>query len=130
MLSKVQRCSHGASVSVAIGKATWSMADQPLERRVPETFLFSLKKQLVAWDFSRQQIRVCTDRLTLEVDGTCVVSACVKDKSLILDWDPAWLAWSDFSQSAELAALKTRAADVLARSTASKGKKGKSKGSE
>ena len=114
------RISHG-------GQIAWSRPDLPIERRVPETFLFALKKQLVAWEYTKQEVRVDTDQLTLKIDGEVIVQASVKDKELELIWEPTWLAWDDLINSQELAALKAKASNALTRAGQSgkgKGKKG------
>ena len=109
------------------GKMTWSREDLPIERRVPESFLFGLKKVLLEWDYTKEEMHVNRDKATLSVDGTIIVKAAVTDNALVLNWDKDWESWEEFSNNAKLAALKTTAADKLTRSGAGKKAKGKGK---
>lgn len=85
-----------------------------VERRVPETFLVGLKKQLVAWGYAKEEIRVFAP-ISLQIDGAAVVKTGVIDKALVLHWQDEWASWKEFAGSDELQALKTHAPDVLSR---------------
>jgi hypothetical protein len=110
------------------GQLTWSKEDLPIERRVPETFLFALKKQFLEWKYEKFEVRVDKMKQTLAVDGTVVVRAWVNDKKFGLTWDPEWEAWAELKGCPELSTLQTKATDAIGRSASSnkgKGKKGR-----
>ena len=79
------------------GKPTWAREDLPIERRVPETFLFALKKQLVEWGYSKQEVKVDRMALTLSVDGGVVATAAVKENKFSIDFDLDWALWEAFA---------------------------------
>ena len=59
----------------------WAKIDKPIEGRVPETFLFALKKILISWGFDRKDVRVEIDTADkhIIVEGKKIISANVKD---------------------------------------------------
>eukprot|EP00959_Pyramimonas_sp_CCMP1952_P239454 5004542-Pyramimonas_sp.AAC.1 len=45
----------------------WTRPDQPLEKRVPESFLFGLRKTFLGWGYSKSEVRVDTVEQKLKV---------------------------------------------------------------
>ena len=63
----------------------------------------TLRRQLLEWRFSKSDIRVKEESLTMTVGGAPVLSARVVQKQLELKWcDPTWKHWGDLQKSPEL----------------------------
>lgn len=111
-------------------KSVYAKADLPVEVRSARAFLFGLKDMLEAWEVPKESSWVNVSSGVLEVAGSQVASASVKDDKFVLTWlDPAWKTWDALQQSAELKALVDKAQGALDRSKTTKtNTTGKSKG--
>ena len=116
----------------------WAKPDLPVDKRVPATFLFGLKKVLVGWGLNKQCAWVDEDKLTLKAGEELVVTASVAQveqgassrgsaasgsKKLLCNWGGTWATWRDLQESAELEELVAKAEEALNRTA--EGKKGK-----
>ena len=108
-------------------KIVWSRPEQPIEERVPESFLFGCKRMFTDWDFNKKIVKVDKDNLSLSIDDELVVKASTASGKLKLDWQGVWKAWDELQTSSELSALIEKANQVLAKSGGKK--KGLGKGS-
>ena len=104
------------------GKPVWARPDQPAEVRIPEKFLFGLKKQLVEWGFSRSEVRVDSNTGKLTVGGEEAVTAKAATGAISYQWHGAWKDWADLHNSPELKGLAEKA------NTSIKGSGGGAKG--
>ena len=68
------------------GRFTWSREDQPIEQRVPESFLFGLRKVLMAWQYTKGEIWIDKVDLVLKIDGEPVVRARVSNGKFEANW--------------------------------------------
>ena len=111
----------------------WAKADQPLEKRVATSFLFGLKKALVAWGYNKAKVWVDEQAQTLTAVGELVVTAGVESETgasdsatarkLKCDWAGRWGTWGLVQNSPELKELQDQAAQTLQRA-GGKGAKG------
>ena len=109
------------------GQDVWCKKDLPIERRVPLSFLLSLRWQLNQWGFTKQEVKVTEEDLTLTVGAVPVVKAAVSENKLKVAWiDKGWENWGDLQSAAELNKL-TQAADEKLAKTVSSRAKGKGK---
>ena len=103
------------------GKAVWAKADLPIQQRVPESYLFGLKRVLVEWGFNRGVVRVDTTAGSLTVAGEQVVASMVVGGRLQNSWCGAWADWAELHQATEVVELGRRAAEALGRAAAGGG---------
>lgn len=70
-------------------------------------FLFALKKQLLAWDFADNSVRVDVDNpsKTLKVEGKIIVTVTCADGQLVCDWANSWKNWTWLHDSTEFKAI-------------------------
>ena len=113
------------------GVPVWAKHDLPMEQRVPEAFLFGLKKVMLEWNYTKEELYVKKEDQTLEVAKETVVAASVVNGSFVVNWTKEWGVWAEFSLSPEVTALSSKATETLRRAAAAaakgsgKGKKGK-----
>ena len=112
------------------GNAVWTRPDLPIEKRVPESFLFGLRKVFLEWKYTKEEIRVDTHNHIFKVASEPVVQATISNDQLKLHWYGAWGTWDDLTNSSELQHLVSRANETLSRvgKGSGKGKKGGEKG--
>ena len=84
--------------------------------------MFGLKKQLIVWRYSKEEVYVNASHLLLSVGGTVIVESKVEEQILQLSWAEEWSKWDDFIQSPELSELSDRANAALSKSGKGKGK--------
>ena len=115
-----------------LGTAIWAKEDLPIEKRIPESFLFGLKKVMLGWKYTTEEVYVDkTDHiLSVGVGRTRerIVTATVADGRFMAKWATEWEAWTEYSSSAEVQALCKKATETLQRSAtkgSGRGKKGK-----
>ena len=119
-------------------RKVWAKPDQPVEKRVPATFFFALKRTLLEWGLNKGTAWVDEDRGTLEVAGKLVVTVSVSEtatgtsetakKKLECNWAEEWKTWKELQNSSELKALLEQADETLNRGGKGKSSKGWSKG--
>eukprot|EP00959_Pyramimonas_sp_CCMP1952_P150475 3149252-Pyramimonas_sp.AAC.1 len=100
----------------------WTRADQPIEKRVPESFLFGLRKQFLEWGYSKGEVRVDTTECNLTVAKDPVVAVSTVNGAIQISWKGPWANWRDLTNSAEVRYLTERANDTLGRATKGNGK--------
>ena len=107
------------------GKTIWADTDLPAVIRAPEQFLFALKKQLIAWEFTSNSVRAEVDGPTkfLTVEGRVVVTVACVDGHLVVDWVESWKNWAALHDSTEYKTIVDLCAKMLGG-----GGKGNSKG--
>ena len=98
------------------GNPVWARPDLPIEKRVPEGFLFGFKRQLVEWGFQRSIVRIDTDALNMKVGSELAVTAGVANGRLQCQWHGAWATWEDLHGSSELDVMMKKANDAIQRS--------------
>ena len=106
-------------------KEIWANVDLPASVRAPDSFLFALEKQLVAWDFAKGSVFVVVDGPSkiLKVEGKTVLTIACADGHLNCEWEEEWKNWDELQKSAELKLLLEHGKKIL-----TSGGKGKSKG--
>ena len=97
------------------GKHVWAKADLPIDKRVPEQYLFGLKRVLVNWGFNKGIVRVDTSSASLAVAGEQLVVSTVVAGKLHNAWFGAWAGWAESHEAAEVVELGRRAAEALGR---------------
>ena len=110
-----------------LGEKVWAKPDKPVEKRVPEMFLFGLKKTMVqTWGWNKFAVWVDEAELTLKAEGELVVTASVVEgsgsKKLVCDWNGEWATWQQLQRSSELAQLLLKAEETLGKTSGNKGK--------
>ena len=96
------------------GKHVWCKFDQPIEARVPKSFLLGLRWQLVQWGFEKQDVRVDDEHMIMKVGGVPVLQVVIDGQKLNTNWlDSSWALWPDLQQSKELQTLVQSASDKL-----------------
>ena len=107
------------------GKIIWADTDLPAIVRAPDKFLSAMKKQLIAWKFGNNSVRVDVEgpSKTLKVEGKIVVTATCVDRHLVFEWDESWKNWAWLHDSVEFKAILESCTNLL-----SGGGKGTSKG--
>ena len=106
----------------------WSAPSLPLDRRIPQSFLFAFKRLLLSWEFNKAAVRVNTDETSLKVEGKFVCKAEAHDHKLRISWNPEWESWNDLHNDEAFKNLIQSCSSKLARGGAAskgKGKKGK-----
>eukprot|EP00973_Karenia_brevis_P074606 10368334-Karenia_brevis.AAC.1 len=68
--------------------------------RIPQSFLFGLKRLLVSWGF--KGVRVETEDTTLAINGIVICSAKSENNQLKLTWAKAWADWKELHEDKEL----------------------------
>ena len=103
----------------------WSAEDLPIDVRVPEHFLFGLKKLLEAWGYDRQDIWVNTDTKSISLGKELILSITLNNLNMQLTYGPFWEG--HIKGDAEFTKLFEDEQDKLDRSVkgSGKGKKGK-----
>ena len=108
------------------GNVVWARADQAVEVRVPESFLFGFKKLLVDWGFGRAEVRVEIETASLKVGGALAVSAEVRAGELCLRWHGLWTQWTELHEDPEFKVLTAKFQKMLSDAAGGRGKgKGK-----
>ena len=93
----------------------WCNYELPLEHRVPNSFLFALKRQFVAWKWDEGYFKVDPDLGLMKAGGKDILKAKVINDVLVLDWvDGSWEEWSDLTSSKEFLKLREEASTKLA----------------
>ena len=109
-----------------------SKPERPIDERAPRNFLFQLKTLLVQWGYTKKTVYVDEDLSTLNICGTCILSAGAKDGLLDLKWElKEFETWAEFQNNTEFLEIKQKCNDSLRAARDSKGKgvgKGSSKG--
>ena len=103
----------------------WATADRVLEDRVLGSFSLGLKRQLVAWGFSRAEVRVHLESkpAVMEVGGKEVLKVGVQEGKLDVKWvDAGWREWEDLTGSREYQELLHTANGKLEKGGGGKGK--------
>ena len=110
------------------GKEVWCKKHRPIEIRVPMSLMLTLRRQLLDWGFSKADVRVKDETLTMTVGGKPVLHACVEEKELTLKWlDSSWEQWEELHKSPELQKIIDEAKAKL-KNVFEKGGKGKGAG--
>ena len=107
----------------------WCKKHAPAGVRLPKSFLFALKKQLVDWQFNKSAIYVNELTSTMEVEGKCILEVASMDGKLELTWrSKEWEEWSDFQKDEAFTALVDKYNGLLSKAHSYKSK-GDGKGS-
>ena len=109
------------------GSRVWATEHKPYDQRVPQSFLFGLKRLMVEWGDSPKAVWVNTDAEPYEL--TCnrepVVSATVKDGKLEVTYEPDW---EEYLNDPKLTTLRQTCDEQLKKALKYGGKgKGKNK---
>ena len=108
------------------GKQVWANTDLPTEISAPEQFLLGLKKQLVAWGFTRASVRANIDgpSKNLKAQGKVVLIVTCVDGCLVCDWAETWKLWEVLQKNRELETLTDDCNKKLTGGGKGKGKEG------
>ena len=68
------------------GQKIWCAPSLPASIRIPQTFLFGLKRILSTWDFDKRSIYVDKDASKIYVAGNEVCSCVVKNAIMEIMW--------------------------------------------
>jgi hypothetical protein len=105
----------------------WCDFEFPLEKRVCDSFLNDLRKQLREWEYPKECIEVNKDLGHIKVGGTIVAKVEVKNSEFGVKWDSQWETWEKLQSSTELQAMMAKAKDKVDKNKSRIGK-GASKG--
>ena len=110
------------------GNNIWAKPDEPVDIRVPTSFMRGLRWILAEEGYTKKDYYICPETLTFEAGGAKVLKAGVKDGILDLEWlDPAWKEWHALQNSEGFRKLLQQAQTKLTNTSKGKGKsKGKS----
>lgn len=110
-------------------KLVWSKIDQPLPVRVQHSFLYGLRKLLLAWGFDRRAIQIDEVSMILKVGECQVVSTKIIDGKFEHQWHMSWAQWKEFQSHDDVKKLLQAALAKVAKGPApGKGKGKKSNG--
>ena len=109
-------------------KAVWCKPNRPIEIRTPLSALLGLRWQLIRWGFTKSEIKVEEDDMTMMVNRIPVVSATFVEKKIKLTWlEDTWDTWEELQKSPALKKIVDVANGKLESSFATQ-RKGKGKG--
>ena len=95
----------------------WCDFEEPLEKRICKSFLFSLKSQLVEWKYPQGCVQVEKDLGVLKVEGKPVVKVAVVGAEFKIEWlVESWATWAILQNSAELLKIIADAKEKIAKS--------------
>ena len=72
------------------GNAIWAKEDLPLEERIPQSFLFGLKKLMIGWGYEKMAVWVDLSKNQLLVGTDIVIALTVEGKELKTDIAKDW----------------------------------------
>ena len=101
---------------------TWVKPDKSVQERAISGFLLGLKRVLVSWRFSKQQINANVDMKHLTNEAKIIVHIAEKDGQLEPEWATAWQQWQEFMVDKEVRSLAEKFHELMARSTKDTGK--------
>ena len=81
-----------------------------------------LKRVLVSWGFSKQQISVDIDMMSMTNDEKLIINIEEKEGVYELNWAKAWQQWKEFILDKEVTASMQKFYDLMERRAKSKGK--------
>ena len=88
------------------GQKVWADAAEPIDIRTMKSFLFALKKQMVAWEYGEKEVWVDKVAGTMSIAGKPVLKVAVMGASMKLTWcDDEWASWDLLQQAPELGEL-------------------------
>eukprot|EP00959_Pyramimonas_sp_CCMP1952_P061921 1293781-Pyramimonas_sp.AAC.1 len=93
----------------------WTRADQPIDKGVPESFLFGLRKLFLDWGHSKGEVRVDTTECKLTIAKDPVVTVKTVNNAIQISWNGPWANWEELTSSQEVQHLTGRANDALNR---------------
>ena len=97
------------------GKRVWANEEKPVEVRKPRDFLFSFKKLLISWNFSKQSVKVDKEELSMSVEGTPVLQVTGAEGELKMQWlVDEWEKWEALHSSTEFKEMKAACSAALA----------------
>ena len=110
-------------------KKNFMNADLPIQTRVPQAFLRSLKKLLVEWGFNSSSVQWNEDDHMLKVGGSEILKVGVNSEfAFEIKWlSPKWEAWEPFTQDEQFKAI-FKFAESKIQDAAKRFDKGKGKG--
>ena len=111
------------------GNAIWAKEDLPLEERIPQSFLFGLKKLMIGWGYEKMAVWVDLSKNQLLVGTDIVIALTVEEKELktdiAKDWQDDLRKDSDFTKLLDESKEKLRLGGAATKGLG----KGKVKGS-
>ena len=101
--------------------------DEPVQVRALKSFLFGLKKQLVAWGWDSKEVWVDTEMATLKVNNVPIAQGVVSGQTFRVNWcDEGWANWQLLQDAVEMKDLLAKTQAKLEKGAGKGG--GKSKG--
>jgi len=108
----------------------WANYDAPVEERTVNSFLLSLRWQLLEWGFDKKYIKVELEQGIMKAGGKEVLKVEVKESAFKLEWvNKTWGEWEALCNSPEYGRLVEKANEKLAKSKEGMNK-GAGKGSQ
>ena len=111
-------------VSISKDFPQWVKPDLPVFVRAPHSFLFSLKRILVDWNFNKSIVRIDTETNAMKVYDKQILKVTVVEGEMMYEWEEEWRVWAELHDSHEMKELVVRVEKMLQVVGKGMGKKG------